>query len=143
MIPDNQSPYSQNTNQYPRYRQPSNRPIFETMSLIFGIVSLLTICTGFLPLPIGALGILFAILASRKGKKMVPMAVVGTTLSGIGMGLSIFMIIISIIMLPTMMKDPQYREYMNNMSMELYGESFDDMMEESYGIDIDDYLANH
>lgn len=143
MSPENQSPYSQTQNNNGPFWRFTNRPLFAIASLIFGILSLITICTGFLPLPIGALGIIFAILAARKGRPWSSSAIVGTILSGIGMGLAVLMITISMLMLPTMLKDPQYREYLNNMSEQLYGETFDEMMQEGYGINLDDYLSGN
>ena len=55
------------------YRQNSPAPRrnpFTVASLVLGICSLASICTAILPLPLGALGILFAILSYRKGRQM-------------------------------------------------------------------------
>ena len=50
----------------------NNRPEgFAIASLICGILSNICCCTGILSLPVGALGILFAVLTKRKGKSIV------------------------------------------------------------------------
>jgi len=56
--------------------------------------------------------------------------------------LSAFIVVSVFAMLPTMLKAPEYRDQLNKMSEQLYGESFDDMMEELYGLDLDDLLDN-
>jgi len=143
MNPENQVPYTQGQNNSNMYRQPSNRPYFQIASLIFGILSMVTMCTGFLPLPCGALGILFSILAARRAKRWPTIVTVGTILSGVGMSIALFIVSFSLLMMPSMLRDPQYREYLNNMSRQMYGESFDEMMKEGYGIDLDDYFSTN
>ena len=115
---------------------------FATASLICGILALLTVTTAILPIPLGALSILFAILSHRKGERFCSSQIAGIVTSAIGLVLSAFIVVSVFAMLPTMLKTPEYRDQLNKMSEQLYGESFDDMMEELYGLDLDDLLDN-
>ena len=54
------------------YNQPTHRPYgqaFSVASAVCGLLSMTTSCTIVLSLPLGALGILFAVLAHRAKKK--------------------------------------------------------------------------
>jgi len=124
------------------YRNPNRKNPFSKASLALGILALLTIATGVLPLFLGALGILFAILSHRKGKPLDTSALWGTVTSVIGMCIAIVMFVITLMMLPTLLKDPAYREQLNSFSQSMYGTTFDEMLEESYGIDLDKILEN-
>lgn len=123
------------------YRQnppvPRRNP-FTIASLVLGICSLVTICTGVLPMPLGALGILFAILSYRKGKQLDSMALIGVITSCVGLVFSLVIYGIAFSMLPSMLQDPEYRDMLNRYSESLYGESYDDLFEDAYGIDLDD-----
>lgn len=115
---------------------------FPLVSMILGILALLTLGTIFLPLPLAALGILFAVLAHRKGQKRETGSFVGLITSTIALILSVFTIIASLAMLPTMLKSPEYRKQLDIISEQLYGESFDDMVEDLYGIELDDLFED-
>ncbi len=122
------------------YRQnppaPRRNP-FAIVSLVLGIGSLLTICTGFLPLPMGALGILFAVLSYRRGRRLDSMALTGAVTSCVGLLFSLVLYGMVFAMLPSLLRDPEYRDMLNRYSESLYGESYDDMFEDAYGIDLD------
>ncbi len=123
------------------YRQTSpaaRRNPFTIASLVLGVCSLLTVCTAVLPLPLGALGVLFAILSYRKGRRMDTMAVTGLATSCLGLAFSVVIYGTVLSMLPAMMRDPQYREMLNRYSESMYGESYDDLFERAYGIDLDE-----
>ena len=115
---------------------------FATASLVCGVLALLTVTTAILPIPLGALSILFAVLSHRKGEKFCSSQIAGLVTSVIGLILSATVIISAFAMLPTMLKSADYRDQLNKMSEQLYGESFDDMVEELYGLDLDDLLDN-
>lgn len=119
---------------------PKQNP-FVTATLITGLLSLLSICTGILPLPLGALGILFAILSHRKGQRLETPAFVGLLSSIIGMAVALAMLIMSFVTLPSMLRNDTYREQLNSISESMYGVSFDDMLESGYGIDLDELLG--
>jgi len=115
---------------------------FSNASLLMGIFALLSLATIFLPLPLAALGILFAALAHRKGQKSEISCLIGLISSIAAMAISVFTIIASLATLPTMLKSPEYREQLDIISEQLYGENFDDMIETLYGIDIDDLFED-
>lgn len=123
------------------YRQnppATRRNPFTVASLILGICSLVSVCTAILPLPLGALGILFAILAYRKGQRMDIMAIAGITTSCVGLAFSVLIYGMVFAMMPSMLRDPEYRDMLNRYSESMYGESYDDLFERAYGIDLDE-----
>lgn len=111
---------------------------FSNTALILGIFSLLSIPTVFLPLPLAALGVLFAVLGHRKGAKWEFPGIAGLVSSAAGLIVSLSLIITSATMFPTLLKTPEYRKQLNAISEQLYGESFDEMVEDIYGIEIDE-----
>lgn len=122
--------------------QPTQKPNpFVTASLILGVLAFATVMTGVLPLLFGGLSILFAVLSYRRGKSLPTPAFVGVIASAIGMAFATVFIVITITLMPTMLKDPTYREQLNTMSEAMYGISFDEVMEEGYGIDLDEVLG--
>ena len=117
------------------YRQPNN---FSTVSCILGGISLLTTCTGIFSIPLGALGILFAVL-SKKNQKMDPGAKLGCTLSGIGLGSGLALTaFVYITTLFTMFNNIDYSK-IGNMT---YEESMDYMMESMYGPEYEEYFRS-
>lgn len=124
------------------YYQSSSNPfqknIFSAVSLMLGIFSVTSCCTGILSLPIGALGILFAVLTYRKGKSLSPLSIVGIVFSAIGILTSIFIIAYTFIALPAMMENKAFREQMNAVSEQMYGIEFDELMEEVYGYELEE-----
>ncbi len=119
------------------YQVRQKKSAFSNASMLLGIFALLSLATVFLPLPLAALGILFAFLTHRKGQKRELSCLVGLVSSSAALIISVFTIIASLAMLPTMLKSPEYRKQLDVLSEQLYGESFDDMVETLYGIDID------
>lgn len=87
---------------------PSNRinPL-SVASMVCGIVSITLCCTGILSIPVGALGILFAILTKRLGQKMSAHSMTGVILSCIGIALGLFMLIYTLFLIAT---DPEYQK---------------------------------
>ncbi|MBQ9122406.1 MAG: hypothetical protein IJY10_02820 [Lachnospiraceae bacterium] len=109
-----------------RYKQPNK---FSSTSCIMGISSLVTMCTGLFSIPLGALGILFAVL-SKKGKKMDPSAKLGCTLSGIGLVSGLALTLFVYISTFTAMFEAIDYNQISNMTEE---EAMDYMMESIYG----------
>ena len=129
-------PYQPYNRQYP---QDGQSP-FAKASMVTGVIALLTILTGVLPLVFGSLSILFAVLSRKKNTPMESRALWGSIFGSIGLALATAMIAISITLIPTILKDPEYRAQLNATTESMYGVSFDVLMEESYGIDIDKLL---
>lgn len=132
------------------YPQPYIRPEKNTMataSLILGIASLVMLCTGILPIPLGALGILFAVL-SRRGGRMPQPGGIGCALSCAGMlGGLLLTIIIYITTLigiigaidstdPAAFQDMSREDLMEQMMESLYGSEYKELFRQ-YGIDYD------
>lgn len=118
------------------YNQPTHRPYgqgFMVASGICGLLSITTCCAGILSLPLGALGILFAVLASRRGRKMSSTCVMGIVLSCIGIFSSVSMIVYSFSMLPTLMENEMFRSQFDAVSQQMYGMDFSQFLEEFYG----------
>ena len=117
------------------YNQPTHRPYgqgFIIASMICGVLSVTACCTGILSLPLGALGILFALLTYRKGKKMNGTALTGIVLSTMGIITGVSMLIYSFYTLPDMMQDPIFRNQVDSITQQMYGMDFAEFMEEYY-----------
>lgn len=137
--------YQQNMQQpYTPYTPP--RPnTFATISLVLGIASVALLCTGIFPIPLGALGILFAVL-SRRGKKLEGSATGGCITSALGLGLGLIMTIMVYIMMifgavNSVMSDfeniPSDPDARNDYIWEsIYGEDYKEIFEQ-HGIDYD------
>lgn len=97
------------------------------ISLILGILSVTTCCLGYLCIPVGALGIIFAILSRRLGKQLPPPSITGLTLSIIGIVMGIIMLVFTIYYTIT---NPLFWEQTQQIQ-ELY--------EELYGIELEEY----
>ncbi len=96
---------------------------FSIASMVCGICSLVLCCTGLLSIPVGALGILFALLTRKRGQRMNNMCVAGIWLSCVGLALGIFITISSIV---TVFTDPSYLNMLDQMYQQMYGVSLDE-----------------
>jgi hypothetical protein len=118
------------------YNQPTHTPYdqgFSIASLVMGILSVTLGCCG-LSLPFGALGILFALLCYRKGKRLRNSnARFGLYLSIFGCVYGIGVIIYSLVQLPTMLNDPTYASQLNQIYQSLFGMDFQEFIQSFYG----------
>lgn len=122
------------------YNQPTHRPYgqgFIIASMACGALSVTACCTGILSLPLGALGILFALLTYRRGKKINGTAMTGIVLSAMGIITGISMLIYSFYTLPDMMRDPMFRNQVDAITEQMYGMDFAELMEKYYGYEFD------
>lgn len=87
-----------------------NNP-FTIAALACGICSLVLCCTGILAVPLGALGILFTVLARQRGKRMSSLSITGLVLSIIGLVLGL---ILSICAIGIYLSDPDYSDSFDN-----------------------------
>lgn len=117
----------------------NNKNNFFTAAMILGIISLVSLCTFFLPLVLGALGILFIILGKRQNQKLNPTAITGLVTSLIGIISGLVMTIFSFASAFTLLQ-PENRDILNQQFEEIYGMDFDEYMERIYGDDFEDYL---
>lgn len=112
-----------------QYTQNNSIRSFSIASVVFGILSLITCCTGILPLAAGGLSILFVVLSHRQGKALTPMSLVGLILSVIGITLGLFLTIISIVyVIIPMFTDPEAYQELNTFYQNFYGMSLDEML---------------
>lgn len=118
------------------YNQPTHRPYgqaFAVASAVCGILSMTTICTVVLPLPLGALGLLFAYLSHRSKKRMNTTCVMGMVLSSAALVTVVSMTVYSFLSLPSLMQDETFRNQVNSVSQQIYGIDFEEFMEQFYG----------
>lgn len=66
------------------------------------------------------------------------MAITGIATSCLGLAFSVVIYGIVFAMMPSLMRDPEYRDMLNRYSENMYGESYEDLFERAYGIDLDD-----
>lgn len=120
------------------YNQPVHKPYgqgFSFASFILGVLSVTIGCCG-ISLPLGALGILFALLVYRKGKKLNNTAKSGLVLSCIGAVLGVLIIIYSLLTLPSLMN--QLREEIDQAQSSSMPDAYTDFLNRYY-----DYLSNY
>lgn len=121
------------------YNQPTHSPHgqgFTMASITCGILSVTTCCTGVLSLPLGALGILFAVLVYRKGKQLNAPCITGIIFSCIGIAMGLFMTIYSFVMLPTFLENEAFRSQFDAVTEQMYGMDFEEFLETFYGYTI-------
>lgn len=121
---------------------------FASASLVLGILSLVLGCCFYVSIPLGGLGILFAIL-SKKSADMEGRAKAGLGLSIAGLVLSILLTIVAVFsfVVYSTRTGMSMEEYMDQYFREIYGEEAPDVdsdLLEDYlrdnGIDLDDTL---
>lgn len=118
------------------YNQPTHRPYgqaFSVASAVCGILSVTTICTVILSVPLAALGLLFAVLAHRSKKRMNTTCVMGIALSCAGLVTVVSIVVYYFVSLPSLMQNDLFRNQMNSVSQQFYGMDFDEFMESFYG----------
>lgn len=122
------------------YNQPTHRPYgqgFTIASFVCGILSITACCTGILSLPLGALGILFAVLVYRKGKQLNSACTLGIVLSCSGIVIGLAMIAYSFFMLPVFLKNEAFRSQFDGLTQQMYGMDFEEFLKEYYGYTIE------
>ena len=103
---------------------------FITFSFVFALLSILTIQFIILPLIFGGLSILFAILGRGHSEEISPKGKVSIVISSFAIVLTIFVTTLAITMIFT---NPTMRQQLNETSLQIYGETFDDTFEKSFG----------
>ena len=126
------NPYTQLNDQVPynRPQPPFRNPgmTMATVSMILGLGSIFTMFTVYLPLILGSLAILFAILSKGYGKKMVAAAKIGigTAIGGLALVITVAGTAVGIIF--SLSKD----------SMVQFGQAMDQQFEEQTGMSLED-----
>lgn len=113
----------------PQYHGAQSRSMrgFALASMILGTSSILLCCTCLLPLPLGALGMLFAILSRRRARSMTGVGVVGMVTSIIGMTMGI-VITAYLAAMVSMALNPSTRHYLDPVYQNAYGMDFEEFM---------------
>lgn len=123
------------------YNQPVHRPYgvgFSYASFFLGLMSVTMCCCG-ISIPTAALGILFAMLVYRKGKKLNSIAKSGIALSCIGMVIGILMLLYSLFAAPLLFQQLQQMSQTQSEFTSEYGnDTYTDFMNRYY-----DYLMNN
>lgn len=112
--------------QYTRNDRHSQR--METLSLIMGVIALVTMCTVYPTLICGSLGIVFALLSRGGEFSMQSRAKVGLTLSVVALGIIIAMVVYTLVV------------------AQIYFGGIENMMREMYqmmGLDYDALMQNY
>lgn len=112
--------------QYTRNDRHSQR--METLSLIMGVIALVTMCTVYPTLICGSLGIVFALLSRGGEFSMQSRAKVGLALSVVALGIIIAMIVYTLVV------------------AQIYFGGIENMMQEMYqmmGLDYDALMQNY
>lgn len=115
------------------YNQPVHTPYdqgFANASMVLGLISVTLSFCG-LSIPLGALGILFAVLCKRKGRKLVGNCRTGLTLSVFGIALGVLALLYMVYLV---WNDPAFAEQLNQISQAAYGMDFKELLESTYGI---------
>lgn len=112
------------------YDNPNRPGGFAVASMVCGVLSLaVCCCTGFLSVIPGGLGILFAVLTKRSGRKMHPMCNAGICLSVIGIILGILMTVFSFYVT---FNNPLYMEQLDMVYQQIYGVGFEEFWNTYY-----------
>ncbi len=123
----------------PYYQQPVHKPArntFAIASCVCGVLALATICTGILPIPLGALSILFACLSHRRKRNLETPAIAGIALSAVGLLFSAVLVLYTFLLLPQLLKDENFRQQLDDTSQQMYGMDFDAIMQPYYDMGI-------
>lgn len=112
--------------QYTRNDRHSQR--METLSLIMGVIALVTMCTVYPTLICGSLGIVFALLSRGGEFSMQSRAKVGLALSAVALGIIIAMVVYTLVVAQV------YFGGIENMMREMY---------QMMGLDYDALMQNY
>lgn len=123
------------------YRSERSGNGFAIAAMILGVCSLIFCCTIYLPIPLGALGCLFAILSKRRGKAMSGAAMAGLITSILGLVSALCIVIASLFTAFTLFR-PENRERLDSLFERTYGMDFEEYMQYFYGedFDLDSYM---
>ncbi len=127
--------HGQNDTSYRNLYHDSEPPLrqtnqFATAALVMGVITVITaiMCTVFLPFLFAGLALIFAVLSKGKDSSMNTNARTGIVTSFIGLALNIVIIAGSFYLVFTV---PEYKDQLNQVYEQLYGESFDSVWNEA------------
>lgn len=120
--------------QSPNYYRPPQRSGMETASLVLGILSLISSMFFYLSIPLGALGILFALLSRGSRKKTSARAKAGLLVSATGLLLSGILTAVILYNAKDLMATAEFQEILEEYMDYYYGEEDSE--------DIDEFLED-
>lgn len=140
---ENQQHFQEAPSPYIPPQTPKKMNAFTIASFICGICSVALCCVGILSIPLGALGILFAILSKQKNKSLESMSIAGLIFSIIGLVLGLLM---SVFIIAVYLSDPDNRssfgdEYRNGYWDSEYDDDYYD--DHHYNDHYDDYYNDY
>ena len=125
----NQNPSDQNNYNYENYGYPRRESGLALASMITGILSVITCCTGVSCIPLGALGILFAVLSRKKDRRFSSMAIGGLFASILGLAIGALLLYFSF----RILYDPAFRStYIDPIYQQYYGIDFEEFLQKYY-----------
>lgn len=121
----------ENTNNYqqdfPHYGYvPARSNGFMIVSLVLGILAIMSCSLIFTSFIFGGLGILFALLSRGKDKSTTGLATGGIVTSALGIGLATVIGAVSVYLIFCV---PEYHQMLNDTCEQMYGITFDEMMD--------------
>ncbi|MCR5755732.1 MAG: DUF4190 domain-containing protein [Acetatifactor sp.] len=116
----------------PNMEQQINNDKFSIASFVCGLLSLVLCCMVFFSIPLGALGILFAILSRRSNRQMNLLSKVGIWLSVVGILYGVFSFVRIVREIPVLLNDPAYVSMLDSYYEQLTGQTFFEYWE-NYG----------
>ena len=120
------------------YNQPTHRPYGQTFAIASLVCGLLSVTVGFcgIALPLGALGIIFAILVRRKGKKTNSTAQTGLILSSTGTVLGALLLVLYLLFMPLILK----QQLSNDETRQQMEAMYNSLWKSSFGMEFEEYL---
>ena len=130
--------WNSNSSHSSYYNQPTHRPYGQAFALASLVCGLLSVTIGFcgIALPLGALGIIFAVLVRRKGKKTNSTAQTGLILSSIGTVLGALILVLYLMLTPLMLK----QQLSNDEARQQMKFMYDSLWKDRFDMEFDEYL---
>ena len=125
--------YYNNYNYNMTHNELDNHVRMASSALIVGLLSIPFCFFMYTGIILGGVAIILALLSKGVAKKLLPQAKKGIFYGTIGIILGYGILITSV---HTLLTDPAYRQQVNQVSEQYYGESFDDMLKE-IGVSLD------
>ena len=116
---------------FPTY-EPDSKKKFARASMIVGLCALLSLFTFILPVPLGALGLIFYCLSVRQKEKKDAAAKAGFITSSIALTIGLCFTIFTIFYACWLLR-PENRGILDQQFNQVYGVTFDEYVESIYG----------
>lgn len=130
--------WNSNSSHSSYYNQPTHKPYGQAFAIASLVCGLLSITVGLcgIALPLGALGIIFAVFVRRKGKRTNSIAQTGLILSSIGMTLGSLFLVLYLLFMPLILKQQLSDETTRQQTEIMYNS----LLKDSMGMEFDEYL---